>query len=270
MKIGAAKTLRLMSLIVKKPAEFRDRASMIVESCAALVATKKPIYTVSPWEAVLRNLSVALNSDLNGFLNELGLHEATSRLRQRVASLPPEAPFGAFHNGDLALAKLCYAVTRALEPTCVLETGVCYGVTSSFILAALEHNHKGSLHSIDLPPLGRDADRFVGWMIMDGPLKARWHLHRALSRRALPTILDQVEPLSLFVHDSLHTYENMCSEFDLVWPRLRPGGIFISDDIEGNSAFQEWSSREDVAFHVAIRELEKESLFGILVKSPQR
>lgn len=43
--------------------------------------------------------------------------------------------------------------------------------------------------------------------------------------------------------------------------------MIISDDIEGKSAFQEFSGRAEVAFHAAIRELQKDSLLGVLAKT---
>ncbi len=95
-----------------------------------------------------------------------------------------------------SLTRLCYAVVRAQEPECVVETGVCYGVTSFFILAALARNSKGNLYSIDLPPLGQDADRFVGSAIPDGALKTRWHLHRGVSRRILLGVLGKTKTTS--------------------------------------------------------------------------
>ncbi|RMG03228.1 MAG: hypothetical protein D6735_08975 [Acidobacteria bacterium] len=70
----------------------------------------------------------------------------------------------------------------------VLETEVGYGVTSAFILKALEVNGHGTLHSVDLPPLGCDADQFVGILIPE-LLKYRWQLHRGVSRRVLPSLL---------------------------------------------------------------------------------
>jgi predicted O-methyltransferase YrrM len=69
------------------------------------------------------------------------------------------------------------------------------------------------------------------------------------------------------MHDSLHTYKNMKMEFELVWPRLSPGGVLIADDIEGNAAFHEFAGRSDVAFRAAIREVGKNSLAGILIKA---
>jgi predicted O-methyltransferase YrrM len=148
-----------------------------------------------------------------------------------------------------------------MRPQVVLETGVAFGVTSAFILAALRQNGQGMLHSIDLPPLARDADRFVGAAIPE-TLKPRWHLHRGSTRRLLPRTLHAVQAVDIFVHDSLHTYRNMSWEFDQVWPRLGPGGMIIADDIQGNSAFEELLSR-DIEVHAVIRERAKGSLFGV-------
>jgi len=45
---------------------------------------------------------------------------------------------------------LLYAMVRALKPEVVVETGVANGVSSSFILKALDRNSRGRLYSIDL------------------------------------------------------------------------------------------------------------------------
>ena len=265
-----SKILRLTSVLVKSPVEFWDRALMIVCSRLPRLAGRQPRYAVSDWESVVQQLGGALGCDLETALNEEERTELESRLHRRMESLPSEAPFGSFHNGDLALTRLCYALVRVLEPEYVIETGVCYGVTTAFVLAALNRNRKGSLHSIDLPPLGQAGDQFVGWAIPDDLLKTRWQLHRGTSRKILPTLLEQTNTLGLFVHDSLHTYGNMRTEFELVWPFLRPGGVLVSDDIQDNSAFHELAGREDVAFHAVIREFEKDYLLGVVVKSQTR
>ena len=69
------------------------------------------------------------------------------------------------YNGSPALARLCYAVVRAMRPQVVVETGVCYGVTSSFTLGALEENGSGMLYSIDLPLLAKEADHYHGCLV---------------------------------------------------------------------------------------------------------
>lgn len=266
LKMRDSKAMGLISLLTRSPAEFRDRALMIASSRLSLFSARQRSYVISDWKSAVEGLGNVLGSDFERALDNQSMAEVESQILARQESMPPQAPFGRFHNGDLALARFCYAAARTLRPDSIIETGVCYGVTSAFLLAALQRNHRGSLHSIDLPPLGRDADRFVGWAIPDDSLKARWQLHRGASRRVLRTLVEQVGQVDLFVHDSLHTYGNMRMEFDLVWPRLRPGGVLISDDIEGNDAFRELTERYDVAFYAVLRELEKESLLGVAVK----
>jgi predicted O-methyltransferase YrrM len=147
----------------------------------------------------------------------------------------------------------------------VVETGVCYGVTSAHLLRALKENQNGYLHSIDLPPLGKDADQYVGRLI-PAKLKDRWTLHRGCSGKLLKPLLQKHSSIDLFIHDSLHTHRNMTNEFALAWPALRGGGVLISDDIEENSAFLELSRLPDVAFSSVIKEEGKNALLGIVAK----
>jgi len=54
-----------------------------------------------------------------------------------------------------------YALVRLVQPTLVVETGVCDGFSSRFLLLAMQRNGQGTLHSIDLPnqdvPLGSEG-----------------------------------------------------------------------------------------------------------------
>jgi predicted O-methyltransferase YrrM len=266
MGIADSKALRLLSVLASDPAEFLDRSLMIAGVKLSFRRVQRPSYAAADWESVVAQLSEFSGHRFQLALGEPELADLTSRLRQRMASLPPEAPFGVFHNGDMVLAQLCYAIVRAMRPKKVVETGVCYGVTSAHLLAALEGNGEGRLYSIDLPPLGKHNDDYVGWLVAQ-ELRKRWTLRRGTSRKLLAPMLEEVGSLELFVHDSLHTYKNMKMEFEVVWPHLASGGVLIADDIEGNTAFQEFTRRGDVAFHAAVREVGKASLAGILVKA---
>jgi len=44
-----------------------------------------------------------------------------------------------------------YGLVREFNPSILVETGVCNGVSSAVILAAIHKNNKGLLYSIDLP-----------------------------------------------------------------------------------------------------------------------
>jgi hypothetical protein len=63
------------------------------------------------------------------------------------------ASFGVWNDGEPELVRAVWCLTRHLRPTKVVETGVARGLTSRFILEALEKNKTGHLWSVDLPPL---------------------------------------------------------------------------------------------------------------------
>jgi cephalosporin hydroxylase len=199
---------------------------------------------------------------MTDYLKELSASGFEEEIRRQLDKIASYAPFRLSHGADFTLARMCYTVVRALKPNIVVETGVAYGVTSAFILKAMELNNKGILHSIDLPPLGRAADDFVGSLIPDS-LRHRWNLHRGVSRRALPRLLQQIGQVDVFIHDSLHTYQNMRYELNAITPRLSKPSVVIADDIDGNSAFHEWAERSAPAFQVALQEVDKKGMFGL-------
>ena len=121
-----------------------------------------------------------------------------------------------------------YYLVRALRPRIVVETGVCYGASSAYILEALAANGHGELYSIDLgntkdePP----SDYLVPWR-----LRRHWHLCIGDSKRLLPPLLEQLREIDLFHHDSLHTYEHMMWEYETAFPWLSPTGVLSSHDV---------------------------------------
>ncbi|MBI3609167.1 MAG: class I SAM-dependent methyltransferase [Nitrospirae bacterium] len=258
------KSLRLLSLLPRNPREFYDRVSSIAEARWA-ARDERPSYSVHAEQSALHLLAGALGTDVTLLSCEARLVEIEAQVQRGKEQIPADAPFGAFHNSDYSLARFCYQLVRALQPRVIVETGVCYGVTSAYVLQALEVNGKGCLHSIDLPPLGKDASKHIGRLV-PAPLRSRWTLHRGTTKRLLPPLLAELREIDMFIHDSLHTCRNMRFEFGAAWPALRPGGVLVSDDVEGNVAFQDLSALPDVALSVVIKEQSKESLFGVAVK----
>jgi predicted O-methyltransferase YrrM len=170
-------------------------------------------------------------------------------------------PIDGLHNGTVTLGRLCYLACRHLRPNRIVETGVAYGVTSAYMLQALTENKEGELSSIDLPPLFPEAQRYVGSFVPQR-LRTRWKLHIGPARRLLPSVLREVGTIDMFVHDSLHTYSHMKWEFETALCSLRPGGVLISDDIEGNRAFEELTRHPSVASWFAIRQEGKDAICG--------
>ena len=47
----------------------------------------------------------------------------------------------------------------------------------------------------------------------------------------LPKVLQGVEKVDLFLHDSVHQYDFMMKEFETVWPKIPVGGLLLADDV---------------------------------------
>jgi len=135
-------------------------------------------------------------------------------------------------------AMSCYLIIRLMKPKIVVETGVSAGRSSAFMLQALEDNGYGYLYSID-------PDPNAGYAIPDN-LKRRWFFISKKSSEALPSLLERLNQVDMFLHDSLHTYENMMYEFETVWPFITKNGVMLSDDIDFNKAFQEFCKKHNV------------------------
>ncbi len=260
-----AKSLRLASVALLNPREGYDRFHAILE-LRRQGAPRTGDYHWQDFTTALATLESATGLDLRSHLADPALTQLEAQIQRNFQQLGTDLPFPVQHNGDARLAHACYAIARGLRPMRVVETGVCYGVTSAFLLQALRQNSPGHLHSIDLPPLARQADEYVGCLI-PAALRSRWTLHRGNAQRLLPPLLAQLGPIDLFLHDSLHTYEHMRFEFAAAWAALRSGGLLVADDIEGNTAFLEHAARPDVRASVVMKFSEGNALFGIAVKA---
>jgi predicted O-methyltransferase YrrM len=152
-----------------------------------------------------------------------------------------------------------YSLVRELKPAIAVETGVCNGFSTAFLLLALERNGAGELHSLDLPDVIGEAyepgtfwegkrgaailpGREPGWVIPD-ELRGRWRLVLGRSQEKLPGLIDSLGALDFFMHDSEHSYECMRFEFETAWAALRDGGILVADDWDWNDAFIEMARR---------------------------
>ncbi len=149
--------------------------------------------------------------------------------------------YGGYSDGDPALARAAWCTVRHLAPDVVVETGVARGVTSRFVLEALERNGHGHLWSVDLPhPFEPDIRDQTGAAVPE-EARGRWTYVRGSSRRRLPGLLSDLGKVDVFIHDSLHTARNMRFEMDQVWKVLTPGGVMIIDDVH-NQSFREFVS----------------------------
>ena len=185
----------------------------------------------------------------------------------------PES-FKGWNDGDAGFVRAIWGLVRQLRPRSVVETGVAHGVTSRFILEALEKNGDGHLWSIDRPPMEPEWKRQIG-IAVDPRLQHRWSIIVGSSRRRLPSLLSQLGEIDLFIHDSLHSERNVRFEVDRAWAVLRPGGAIVVDDIDVNRGFHsftasllghDWIACEGEPLRPDLRRFNKKGMFGIVLK----
>jgi hypothetical protein len=145
--------------------------------------------------------------------------------------------FAGWGDGEPGLVRAVWCLSRHLRPAKIVETGVARGITTRFLLEALERNGTGHLWSIDLPPpLERELHRQIA-IAVPASLRARWTYVRGSSRRRLPALLGAIAPVDLFIHDSNHTSRNLLFELRHAWTALAPHGFAVADDVDLNCGF---------------------------------
>lgn len=192
-----------------------------------------PLHEVSP-EIACERLTGLPREDFRAVLPEA--RDLVGSIAGDLVSLRSKHPWFAYAGLPQASAELLYALCRLSKPRVVVETGVAFGVSSRVMLEALRRNRLGTLCSIDLPALDPRVASLVGSLVSQD-LRPNWRLLRGQSLRLLPLLLEQAGDIDMFLHDSEHTYEYMLGEFKLAWPRIRPGGLLLADNVDQNDAF---------------------------------
>ena len=195
-------------------------------------------------------------------IRESGILDHIRERRREYDALIAASGREGYTTGAIGLAEriYLYAIVRHLKPRAAVETGVANGFSTVFTLLALERNGEGHLHSIDLPRIVGEDDRVdfyegegragvppehvPGWLVPDH-LRGRWTLRLGRSQDELPPLLKNLGELDFFMHDSEHSYDCMSFEFARAWPKLREGGVLVSDDVNSTAAFPELTARVD-------------------------
>jgi hypothetical protein len=232
-------------------------------------------YTVDcDWEAALhRRLGMTSETVVDGFWPLWS--RVVETLQAQGLAVGPFS-FHAWNDGDAGFVRAIWCLIRHLRPATVVETGVAHGMTSRFILEALEANGAGRLWSIDLPPVNPRTREEVGVAVRQpGAPLSRWTYIAGTSRRRLPALLSRLGQVDLFIHDSMHSNHNVMFELEIAWRYLTPGGAMVVDDIDANPAFDTFAKAH--AQHPSfvctaeplrpdMRRFNQKGLFGVICK----
>src|SRR5262249_38966522 len=148
-------------------------------------------------EKFLSELTGCPAAKLREFLDEpLNTPQFAVVLREAEIATQGSEGYGA----DLYAKKVLvqYAAIRAFRPEVVVETGVANGVSSSYLLLALEKNGAGKLHSIDIGDNSYvPAGKTTGWIVPEF-LKHRWDFRIGDSKILLPKLLSELGSIDVF------------------------------------------------------------------------
>ena len=97
-------------------------------------------------------------------------------------------------------------------------------------------------------------------------LKNNWQMNFGSSKDNLKKLLEREEKIDIFIHDSLHTYDNMMFEFDTAWKYIKKEGFLLSDDISGNNAFYDFCQKKNLKPLILKQDDGKKLEMGIIRK----
>lgn len=163
--------------------------------------------------------------------------------------------------GGAGALELIYHACDFSQAKSVVETGVAYGWSSLAALLSLKKRN-GILYSSDMPYLGSDGDQYVGCIVPED-LKMGWKLLRHADRESLPKIFSEEDVIDVVHYDSDKSYEGRSWAYKELYKHLRKGGVFMSDDIGDNSAYQDFC--EKLAIDSTVVEFEGKFV-GIFIK----
>jgi predicted O-methyltransferase YrrM len=156
-----------------------------------------------------------------------------------------------------------YWLVRQAKPRTIVQTGVCNGLSAAFMMLALAKNGpEGRLHVIDLPPVFNPGDptwtvagtvygviipegKTSGWLVPDA-YRDRLEVWNGDAKDLLPKMVDKVDFIDFFFHDSDHTYDHMMFEFREVKRKLTKGGLLVGDDVSWNASVWDFADEFQV------------------------
>lgn len=179
-------------------------------------------------------------AEYHSYLDEWKKDPLRSYLKQAVDTWEQHGMQGANNLYYLSL----YAYIRSQSPDVIVETGVKDGWATFYTLAAMRVNQNKNGGTTDLYSVAPPDETWSyregkqpGWIIPDELSNTnKWHLFRASYKQGLVQIIDSVETVDVFNHDSIHTTSHMLCEFELAETYI-DDGIIISDNIYDSMAF---------------------------------
>ena len=160
-------------------------------------------------------------------------------------------------------ALFLYWLVRRAKPRKIVQCGVCNGLSTAFMMLGLvKNNGGGTISVIDMPPIFDRDDpgwttegkvygvvipegKTTGWIVPDA-YRDRLEVWNGDAKKLLPEMVDQLDSLDFFYHDSDHSYNHMMFEFTEAKRKLNKGGLVVGDDVSWNSSLWDFADEFSV------------------------
>jgi predicted O-methyltransferase YrrM len=179
-----------------------------------------------------------------------------------------------FSPGGMSIGgKALYVITRVVKPQSILEIGVANGMSTAYILGALNDENMSpesvTIHAIDRPQFayqirerrgkfgieGRGGlipdNKEVGWLAPnDIKSNYNYQLHIGDFTHILEDILETSGNLDLAVYDASKDSDEMKFAYQRCINKLNGEGVLISDDVLVNDTFENMIEPQDGKFNI--------------------
>lgn len=178
------------------------------------------------WVATISGVDVAA---ARAYIRELDDDEA---LREHVLRATARSDRRRLADPEVRFGRRAgwYALTRALQPEHIVETGTDKGLGACTFAAALLRNGHGRLTTMDINP---DSGYLIGGQYAE--------VTDHVLGNSVDLLKSDPAPVDLFIHDSWHTFEHESAEFEAVAPRLSADAVVLSDNAHDSDALSRWA-----------------------------
>lgn len=128
----------------------------------------------------------------------------------------------------------CRVIQQAIEvakPTLACEVGLAYGISSLYILDAMQRYGGGRLIGMD-PAQYDDTWRGGGlFNLRRAGFSDRYEFHEDTSQRVLPRLVEAGTRIQFGFIDGWHTFDHTLVDFFYIDQMLDVGGVVVLDDV---------------------------------------
>ena len=240
-KIAAGPLARTAALPIRASTVARHDARVLADSVRWLARSREHTnftYDLQPLNVehlawFVAEIADAPVGEIRGYLAEL---ECDSSLRGHLEKQAVESPRRGLIDRHVAYGRRAgwYALVRALRPDRVVETGTDKGLGASVLAAAVLKNEHGRVTTIDTNDaagslLGGAYATVVDLLIGDSV-----------------ALLPGLDPVDLFIHDSLHTAQHEAAELEAV--AMAGDAVALSDNAHVTNVLAGWAERTSRRF----------------------